>query len=69
MTGAPFGRPGGKPHRSSENSLVSSSIRRMMGARSVGQMSSRGSRFGTAAGNLIGIRSWLNAWEYEWYGM
>src|SRR5438105_5806172 len=46
MTGGPFGRGGGNPHRNSANSLVPSSSRRMIGALSVGQMSSRGSRFG-----------------------
>src|SRR5438477_6110183 len=56
MTGAPLGRAGGKPHRNSENSFVPSSRRRMTGARSVGQMSSRGSRFGAAFGHLTGIR-------------
>src|SRR5438067_8341512 len=56
MTGAPLGRAGGKPHRKSENSFVPSSRRRMTGARSVGQMSSRGSRFGAAFGHFIGMR-------------
>jgi hypothetical protein len=32
MTGGPLGRAGGKPHRSSENSFVPSSRRRMTGA-------------------------------------
>src|SRR5437763_12395358 len=56
MTGGPLGRAGGKPHRKSENSFVPSSRRRMTGARSVGQMSSRGSRFGAAFGHFIGMR-------------
>ena len=42
MTGAAFGRPGGKPQRSCANSFVPSSSWRMTGAVSVGQMSSRG---------------------------
>jgi hypothetical protein len=46
----------GKPHRNSENSFVPSSRRRMTGARSVGQMSSRGSRFGAALGHFTGMR-------------
>src|ERR1041385_8659107 len=41
MIGAPFGLAGGKPHRSTLNSLVPSSSRRITGAGSVGQMSSR----------------------------
>jgi hypothetical protein len=45
MTGGPLPRAGGKPHCNSENSFVPSSRRRITGARSVGQMSSRGSRF------------------------
>src|SRR3979409_2536698 len=59
MTGAPFGRPGGKPHLSSANSLVPSSRRRTTGALSVGQISSRGSRFGVAGGQFTGVRIWL----------
>src|SRR5436190_9245200 len=61
MMGAPFGRAGGKPHRNSANSLVPSSSRRTAGALSVGQMSSRGSRFGAAFGHLTGIRVRLKA--------
>jgi hypothetical protein len=34
---------------------------RMSGAVSVGQMSSRGSRFGAAFGHLTGMRVWLKA--------
>src|SRR6266567_5443774 len=56
ITGGPFGRAGGKPHRNSVNSFVPSSSRRITGALSVGQMSSRGSRFGAAFGHLTGIR-------------
>src|SRR5258708_12175466 len=48
ITGGPFGRAGGKPHRSSANSLVPSSRRQMTGALSVGQISSRGSSFATS---------------------
>src|SRR5438477_7075255 len=55
MIGAPFGRAGGKPHRNSTNSFVPSSSRRITGALSVGQMSSRGSRLGAALGHLIRI--------------
>src|SRR5438067_13793612 len=61
MTGGPFGLPGGKPHRNSANSLVPSSSRRITGALSVGQLSSRGSRLGAAFGHLTGIRVRLNA--------
>ena len=61
MTGGPLGRAGGEPHRSSVNSFVPSSSRRMTGALSVGQMSSRGSRFGAEVGHLTGMRVWLNA--------
>jgi hypothetical protein len=43
------------------NSLVPSSSRPMTGAQSVGQMSSRGSRFGANAGHRTGIRVWLKA--------
>src|SRR5271170_452567 len=53
ITGAPFGRAGGKPQRSWTNSSPSSR-RRMTGAGSVGQISSRGSRFGAAAGQRSG---------------
>src|SRR6266550_3655149 len=60
MMGAPFGRAGGKPHRNSANSFVPSS-RRITGALSVGQISSRDSRFGAAFGHLTGMRVWLNA--------
>ena len=56
MTGGPLGRADGKPHRNSENSFVPSWRRRMTGARSVGQMSSRGSRFGAAFGHFTGMR-------------
>src|SRR5438067_7415647 len=48
ITGAPLGRAGGKPHRTSAKSIVPSSNRRITGAVSVGQMSSRRSKFGTA---------------------
>jgi hypothetical protein len=68
MTGAPFGLAGGKPHRNSANSLVPSSRRRITGARSVGQMSSRGSMFGGALGNLTDARIWLKALRYSSYG-
>src|SRR5947207_4384937 len=61
MIGAPLGRAGGKPHRNSENAFVPSSSRRITGALSVGQMSSRGSKFGAAFGHLTGIRVWLKA--------
>jgi hypothetical protein len=55
-------RPGRwESHRSSINSLVPSSSRRRTGALSVGQISSRGSRFGAAAGHRTGMRVWLNA--------
>src|SRR3954447_3073020 len=54
MTGAPFGRPGGKPQRNRANSKPSSTCR-ITGAVSVGQMSSRGSRLGAALGNRTGI--------------
>src|SRR5882757_4395853 len=56
ITRAPLGRAGGKPHRNSENSFAPSSWRRMTGARLVGQMSSRGSRFGAAFGHFTGMR-------------
>ena len=45
-TGGPLSRADGKPHRNSENSFVPSWRRRMTGARSVGQMSSRGPKLG-----------------------
>src|SRR6059058_3529001 len=61
MMGAALGRAGGKPHRNSANSFVPSASRRITGALSVGQMSSRGSRFGAALGHLTGMRVWLNA--------
>src|ERR1043165_2611767 len=61
MTGAPFDRAGGKPQRSTLNSLVPFSSRRMIGAGSVGQISSRGSRLGAAVGHRTGMRVWLNA--------
>src|SRR5207248_4725961 len=69
MMGAPFGRAGGKPHRNSAKSFAPSSSRRITGALSVGQMSSRGSRFGAAFGHLTGIRVWLKAARYSLYGM
>src|SRR6266404_3226041 len=50
IIGAPFGRAGGKPHRNSVNSFVPSASRRITGTLSVGQMSSRGSRFGAVLG-------------------
>src|SRR5437868_1304166 len=60
ITGAPLGRAGGKPQR---NCTISTpfSRRRKTGASSVGQMSSRGSRFGAAVGNTTGARIWLKA--------
>src|SRR5205814_4291051 len=61
MMGAPLGRAGGKPHRNSAKSFVPSSSRLITGALSVGQMFSRGSRFGAAFGHLTGIRVWLKA--------
>src|SRR5271165_6205067 len=61
MTGAPLGFAGGNPQRKMTNSFVPSSRRRMVGAGSVGQMSSLGSRFGTAGGHLTGMRDSLNA--------
>src|ERR1700751_977745 len=61
ITGAPLGRAGGKPHRSSANALVPSSSRRMTGALSVGQILSRGCRFGAAFDHLTGTRVWLKA--------
>ena len=61
MMGAPLGRAGGKPHRNSANSVVPCSSRRITGALSVGQMSSRGSRLGAAFGHLTGMRFWLKA--------
>src|SRR5271169_6600801 len=60
MTGAPFGRAGGKPQRSCAMSTPSSR-RRKNGAGSVGQMSLRGSRLGAAFGNTTGTRIWLKA--------
>src|SRR5947207_182541 len=60
MTGAPFGRVGGKPHLSCASSTPSSR-RRKTGAVSVGHMSSRGSRLGAAFGNTTGARIWLKA--------
>src|SRR5579871_2463748 len=65
MTGAPFGFAGGKPHRSTANSFSPSSRRRMTGAGSVGQMSSRGSRLGAAAGHFTRMRVWLKAVRYS----
>src|SRR3954454_22548654 len=61
MTGAPFGRAGGKPQGRRAKSLVPSSSRRMTGAGSVGQMSSRGSKLGAALGHFTGMRVWLKA--------
>jgi hypothetical protein len=62
-------RPGRwESHRSSINSLVPSSSRRRTGALSVGQISSRGSRFGAAAGHRTGMRVWLNAARESLYG-
>jgi hypothetical protein len=55
MTGGRFGRAGGKPHLISENSWVPSSSRRITGARSVGQMSPCGWRFGISSGHLTGV--------------
>ena len=60
ITGAPFRRPGGKPQRSRANSKPSS-ICRITGAVSVGQISSRGSRLGADVGNRTGICVSLNA--------
>jgi hypothetical protein len=64
MTGAPFGRAGGKPQRGCTSSTPSSR-RRKTGGVSVGQISSRGSRLGTAVGNTTGARIWLNAARYS----
>jgi len=61
MTSGRFGWAGGKPHLISENSFVPSSRRRITGALSVGQMSSRGWRFGIASGHFTGMRVWENA--------
>jgi hypothetical protein len=58
-------RAGGKPHRNSENSFVPSSRRWMTGARSVGQMSSRGSKFGATFGHFTGMRISLKAARYS----
>jgi hypothetical protein len=55
MTGGALGRAGGNPHRRSANSFVPSSSRRITGAVSVGQILSRGWRFGIAVGHLTGI--------------
>jgi choline dehydrogenase-like flavoprotein len=55
MTGAPWGWAGGKPQRNCTISTPSSR-RRKTGAGSVGQMSSRGSRFVAAVGNTTGAR-------------
>src|SRR5689334_6013431 len=65
MTGAPFGRAGGNPHLNSANSFLPSSSRRMTGALSVGQISSRGSRFGAAFGNscLAESREIIAVWD------
>src|SRR5436309_3081523 len=68
MTGPALGRAAGNPHRSILKSLVPSSSRRITGAGSVGQMSSRGSRFGAAVGKRIGALIWLNARRYSSYG-
>jgi hypothetical protein len=56
ITGAPLGFAGGKPQRKTANSFVPFSRRRTTGAGSVGQMSSRGSRFGAAEGHCTGMR-------------
>src|ERR1700722_248067 len=56
ITGAPLGFAGGKPQRNTANSFVPSSRRRMTGPGSGGQMSSRGSRFGAAAGHFTRMR-------------
>ena len=61
MIGGPLGFAGGKPQRKTENSNEPSSRRLTTGAGSVGQMSSRGSRFGAADGHLTGMRVSLNA--------
>src|SRR5215831_3446191 len=63
MTGGPFGRAGGKPQR---NCTISAPAprRRKTGAGSVGQMSSRGSRFGAAVGSTTGAPIRLNASRY-----
>jgi hypothetical protein len=60
MIGAPLGRAGGNPHR---NCTISTrgSRRRNTDAGSVGQVSSRGSRFWAAVGKTTGARIWLNA--------
>src|SRR5438270_6113913 len=55
ITGVPLGRAGGNPQRSCTSSTPSSR-RRKTDAGSVGQMSSRGSRFGGAVGKTIGAR-------------
>jgi hypothetical protein len=55
MIGAPLGRAGGKPQRNCTSSTLRS-CRRKTGEASVGQMSSRGSRFGAAIGNTTGAR-------------
>jgi hypothetical protein len=55
MIGGPLGRAGRRPHRNSEKPFVPSWRRRMTGAQSVGQMSSRGSRFGAVLGHFTGI--------------
>src|SRR5438105_14776004 len=55
ITGAPLGRAGGNPQHSCTSSTPSSR-RRKTGAGSVGQMSSRGSRFGGAVGKTISAR-------------
>ena len=60
ITGPALGRPGAKPQRSCTSSTPPSAKRRT-GAVSVGQMSSRGSRFGIATGTFSGRRVWLNA--------
>src|SRR6516162_3125513 len=53
MIGAPLGRGGGNPQRSCASSTPRSR-RRKIGAVSVGQMSSRGSRLGAAIGSTTG---------------
>ena len=60
ITGGAFARSGRKPHRSCASSTPLA-WRRTMGATSVGQMSSRGSRLGAAMGSISGRRRWLNS--------
>ena len=60
MTGGAFGRPAGNPQRNCASSTPSA-WRRTMGAISVGQISSRGSKFGGVVGRISGRRRWLNS--------